>query len=137
LQGLQEGYNAGKLAEQLAQLQKGYDALKAKAAVAVTVTPTVAKKPTATATVPKPSKPDCKDGFIEVKGRCKRVPKAVAKAVKDKVADAAKRLMAEKKRRLELERKKAALVRKYQAQQKQTQSIQKLAPLPAKVEDAD
>lgn len=135
LQGLQEGYNAGKLAEKLDQLQKKYDSLKAKTAVAVTTT--AVKKPTATVTAPKSTKPDCKDGFLEVKGRCQRVPKAVAKAVKAKVDYAAKRLMAEKKKRMALERKETALIKKLTEQRQQVQAIPKPAPLPAKVEDAD
>lgn len=135
LQGLEEGYNAGKLAEKLDQLQKKYDALKAKTTVAAVSTPT---QPTAVATVTKPkASTNCKEGFIEVGGRCKRVPKAVAKAVKDEVSKAERKLVAEKKRLLELERKKAVLTKKLATQQQQVRAIPKPAPLPAKIEDAD
>lgn len=135
LQGLEEGYNAGKLAEKLDQLQKKYDALKAKTTVVTTSTPT---KPTATAVAPKPrTSTDCKEGFLEVEGRCKRVPKAVAKAVKAEVSKAERKLVAEKKRLLALERKKAVLTKKLEKQQQQVQAIPKPAPLPAKIEDAD
>jgi hypothetical protein len=135
LQGLEEGYNAGKLIEKLEQLQKKYDALKAKTTVAAAP---VAPKPTAIATATKPrASTDCKEGFLEVGGRCKRVPKAVAKAVKAEVSKAKRKLVVEKKRFLELERKKAALTKKLATQQQQVRAIPKPAPLPAKVEDAD
>lgn len=134
LQGLEEGYNAGKVAEKLDQLREKYDALKAQ-------TPAAMKPRVATPTrlVTSGSARACKKGQIEVAGRCKWVAKAVAKKVNadaKRAAETQRRLETEKKRRMVLERKKAALTKKLAAQKHQAQSIQKLTPLPAKVEDA-
>lgn len=138
LQGVGEGYNAGKLAERLNQLQRKYDALKASSSTA-SAGSVASKKPTAVAVAPPKSPLKCKDGHIEIEGRCKRVARAVAKRVNAdaKAAAAAQaRLVAEQKRRMALERKKAAMIRKMQAQKVQAQSVKKLIPLPAKLDDA-
>jgi len=134
LQGVGEGFHAGKLSEKLDQLQKKYDALKAGTPLAA-VKPVV--KPTKVGAASKPVK--CRAGHIEVGGRCTRVRRAVAAKVKADAKAAAKtkrQLAQELKRRMALERKKAAMARKMAAQKIQVQAIKKLVPLPAKLDDA-
>lgn len=133
-QAYQEAQTALKLQEKLDNLQEQYDKLLASVKAGK---PVVAEtKPTAAVPAPKPT--DCKGDLVRgTDGRCHRVRKPVAKAVKTAVAQAEetkRKLAKEMKRRLAAERKKGELLRKIQAQMKDKTAD--LPALPKKLEDA-
>jgi hypothetical protein len=81
---------------------------------------------------------DCKDGWVRgADGKCHRVRKSVAKAVKTAVAhveETERRLAEEKARRRAAEQKKRTLLNKIKVQMQQKSDD--LPALPKKLEDA-
>jgi len=119
LQAHEEGRHAADLQLKLDALQKKYDDLKVDKPKKVTVAA--------------PTKPECRTGFIEAGGRCRKAATAIVKRV-EKEASAAKaakkRLVEEKRRAAKLEKRVKHLQR-----QEQKKGIPELAPLPKKLDD--
>jgi hypothetical protein len=119
LQAHEEGRHAADLQLKLDALQKKYDDLKVDKPKKVTVAT--------------PTKPECRTGFIEAGGRCRKATTAIVKRV-EKEASAAKaakkRLVEEKRRAAKLEKRVKHLQR-----QEQKKGIPELSPLPKKLDD--
>lgn len=148
IQAHDEGYRAAKM---LLQLQDENDALRKKqpkklAQLQKKVTPAARLRPKRTAAYPsifddpppkaaKPKPKPCPPGWIRAGKRCRKAPKALAKAVNEAKADAekARKALEEAKLKAKLEAERRRLVeQKMQAQQ--TVDIPK--PLPPKLDDA-
>jgi hypothetical protein len=131
LQAHEEGRTAASIQVKLDALQKKYDALGGGSG---------GLKPKIVQVSRPVSVRACRAGYVTGSdGRCRPVPRAVAKKVASdkKDADAVKAaLVAEKRKRAELERRKKELLRRLYQQKKAPPAPKPLPKVPAKLDDA-
>jgi hypothetical protein len=127
LQAHEEGRTAGKLEAKLEAAEKKISLLEGSHGPR---TPPPASAPTTTMHI----RTECKADYVLAGGRCRKVPRAVAKKIaQDEVekVSARRRLEEEKRRRIEAERRKKALMKKMSMPEQKP-----LPELPEKLDEA-
>jgi hypothetical protein len=130
LQAHEEGRTSAAIQLKLDDLQKRYDQLRAQVGTKELIAPV-----SPTAAVTKPETPNCRDGYIRIKDRCRSVSRDVAEKVKSeeqKTESMWQKLREEKLRRMREEK----LRQKAEQTVKSVQTTNPmLRPLPKKLDD--